>query len=439
MPAIPLHFAKKVGAGMSLVTVRIPELNEHSNLSNSDRVPIWSNEDNKTRYARLDTLRNFIETGDNSTVPISIDGGVILYVVPASAEGGDVIDLPQIAGKNFRLSRDGYPMQRDIEFEVRSAGGAKLLDTTLIEGQRYEFFLYEYMIGVPPQPGGDSDTSGGFIKGSVTINTNVNISPSDICKVHKIRGGSNALTIGLPDIEQCPENSFIILECLISNSKQHAINTVGGQYIYIDNDSKTKVYIGKGEKLFLYRDTDGWYDIAGKINLNNLAQPKAAYKVGMNQVLCDGSLINRADYPRLWEYVQTLGSSLVDDSVWQTASATVAGRTVSNPYRGCFSRGNGTTTFRLPDLMNVALRGVKNIGGADNQRHYNYPGGFQRHEFAEHNHQMTFVELPNSVSGNPGYDGGSNQYDQNTTKTTTSVGGAETRMDNVGVLWVIDY
>lgn len=421
-----------------LITVRIPELNEHALPVNADRIPVWSSEDNKTRYATLQTLREFIETGDTSTVPITIDGGSILYIVPASADGGDTINLPQIAGKNFRLKRDGFPLQRDIEFEVRSAGGAKLLTSTLIEGQRYEFELYEYMIGVAPASG-DSDSGGNFIKGNDTINTNLNLTPAHLNKILQIRGGSNKLTISLPDVELCPDDSVIMLETTITNTYQHLINTSGGQYIYIQGQSVQSLYIGKGEYIWLYRKDDGWYAIAFNGNFINVAMPKAAYKVGFNQLLLDGSLVERANYPRLWAAIQSFGSSLVTDAVWNTASATVAGRTVQRPYRGCFSHGNGTTTFRLPDLMNMSLRGVKNVGGSDTERHLNAPGGYQRHEFESHDHDMTFTELPNGASGNPGYDGGSNQYDQNEEKTTTAAGGTETRMDNIGVLWVIDY
>lgn len=416
------------------VTVRIPELPEHSALANADRIPVWSSEDNKTRYTSLTDLRAFIESGEAGTVAPVIDGGHILYVVPASAEGGDTISIPSIAGNNFRLSRDGFPLERDVEYEVLSAGGAKLLTTTLIEGQRYEFFLYEYVIGVPPSPteGGDG---GGFIQGAATVNTNINISASDVNKVIQIRGASNILEVTLPDVEQCPDNSFLVIETTVNNTYQHRIKTTGGQYIYINNESADHVFIGKGENIWLYRKSDGWYAIAMHGNFTNVGIPKPAFKVGFNQLLLDGSELSRASYPRLWAMVETFGASLVTDTVWNTASVSVGGRTVERPYRGCFSRGNGSTTFRIPDFMNMGVRGVKSIGGSDTERYFNGPGGYQRHEFESHTHN---VDLRGNSAGN-GYftkndgSGGASLY------PTLSAGGAETRMDNIGVLWVIDY
>lgn len=42
-----------------------------------------------------------------------------------------------------------------------------------------------------------------------------------------------------------------------------------------------------------------------------------------------------------------------------------------------------------------------------------------------HSHTMTFNELPTGNTGNPGYDGGDNNYQTNATKTSSSVGGGQ--------------
>lgn len=69
----------------------------------------------------------------------------------------------------------------------------------------------------------------------------------------------------------------------------------------------------------------------------------------------DGQEANRADYPSLWALVSSGGMPLVTESSWQ-----------GNPaLRGSFSSGNGSSTFRFPDLNGkqvnsygaVALRG----------------------------------------------------------------------------------
>lgn len=55
------------------------------------------------------------------------------------------------------------------------------------------------------------------------------------------------------------------------------------------------------------------------------------------EVVSDGQLLNRADWPELWAYAQML--SPISDSEW-----------LADPLkRGKYSSGNGSTTFRVPD------------------------------------------------------------------------------------------
>ena len=56
-----------------------------------------------------------------------------------------------------------------------------------------------------------------------------------------------------------------------------------------------------------------------------------------NDVVADGQLLNRTDYPELWAYAQML--TPIADSVWQSDTS----------QRGKYSTGDGSTTFRVPD------------------------------------------------------------------------------------------
>ena len=59
------------------------------------------------------------------------------------------------------------------------------------------------------------------------------------------------------------------------------------------------------------------------------------------EVVSDGQLLNRADWPELWAYAQMVGA--IEDSVW-----------LADPtQRGKYSLGNGTTTFRVPDRNGI--------------------------------------------------------------------------------------
>ena len=69
------------------------------------------------------------------------------------------------------------------------------------------------------------------------------------------------------------------------------------------------------------------------------------------EVVSDGQLLNRADWPELWAYAQML--SPIADVDW-----------LADPQkRGRYSLGNGTTTFRVPDRNGVQTGSIKELFG----------------------------------------------------------------------------
>lgn len=429
-----------------LTTVRIPELLAAGDpLSLEDRLPIWISATNKTRHTTLSELRTLIETGGGGVGAPVVAGNTVYHKVTALEAGGTVISKPELAGKgSFRLDRDGVPMFPE-EFNVLAGGGFSLAipGDILYEGQRFVFELYE-LAGGGSTPGSGSGT---FINGRITVSSNLIMNAAtDIGKLLQVRADDEAVTITLPDVSTVTDNGIVPIETAILNSFQCKVETSGGQFIYLNNQGLNSVYMGLGETLWLIAGGDGWYVINdfGKI-YQEVGKIDPSYKVGLNDLLLDGRLVSRLSYPRLWAWVLTLGDSLVTDAVWNTASVTVAGRTVERPYRGCFSLGNGSTTFRLPDLQNLSLRGLKSTTGTDTERHLNKPGGFQKNEVISHNHAPT-------VSGQTynkllTVDGSSTLNDPDTTppgepnlsksQNMLDYGGAETRMDNAGVYWTI--
>lgn len=437
-----------------LQTVRIPELVPQSELSLEDLIPVFVSAENRTRQSTLAALYNLMNTGGGGSYEPVYLGGSIIYDVPADIEDGiNTVSIPSLAGKNFRLRRSGKIMKPGTEYEILGAGGFKLkrLNDFLFPTERFELDIFDL------QAGGNSGsgTGGGssLITGVVPITTNMPLTVADhLNKLLQVRAGNpaTAITITLFDLEnpELPDNTIIPIETSINNSKQCRITTQGGQYIYMRNRNYTSLYVAPGEVLWLFKGEDGWYVINDFYqNYNRLGIPEATYLVGPNQLVCDGSLKQRAQYPRLWEAVQQFGGGVVSDATWLTASVTHAGRTVPKPYRGCFSTGDGSTTFRVPDLRNTAIRGLKTIGGSDPERYYNNQGGFQLNEYASHYHEGIegdtashggassalsgiFQWLVNTFSG-AGHGSVSNSK-------TGSSGGAETRMDNIGLIYVIN-
>ncbi|QFG06848.1 hypothetical protein O157vBn_00011 [Escherichia phage vB_Eco4M-7n] len=69
------------------------------------------------------------------------------------------------------------------------------------------------------------------------------------------------------------------------------------------------------------------------------------------EVVSDGQLLNRADWPELWAYAQML--SPIADADWLADPA----------KRGKYSLGNGTTTFRVPDRNGVQAGSIPGLFG----------------------------------------------------------------------------
>ncbi len=417
-----------------IITARIPELPEQpgETLALNDKLLVFISAENKTKHCNITALRNLIITGEDGSYAPVYNGGSVIYVVPSDQGGTTTASIPSVAGMNFNLYKNGMPLL-PTEYEILSAGGFKLKAGLVMgAGERYELRVFEL------QGGGTGTGSGGLVTGRVLITTNKTLASTDVNKLIQIRGGTDkSFTITLPDGDAVTDNCIIPFETTIS-SKQHKIQTQNGQYIYFKGDAKSSIWIGSSEMLYLCWGGDGWYVIAYDGNFVNLAEPIATYKAGINQLQCNGATYNRADYPRLWEYIQTLGLSLVSDSIWLTSAAPLGSKVIPRPYRGCFSTGDGTNTFRVPDLTNVALRGL--VSGSDSERLYNNAGGFQLNEFKEHDHDSGIYKNSQDYD-----DGGSTPNNIGTVpngqsiKTGKSGGLTETRMDNVGVIWVINY
>lgn len=443
---------------MSLPTVRIPELavlTDGLPLDLADQIPIYIASEDKTKRVTLQTLNTFFNTGGGggSHAPV-VYGGRMIYVVPSSAAGTDTASIPSISGQDFTLDRAGFPMEpllpddsnaATAEYQVLDAGGFKLLNGGILGlNERYTLTLFGLIGG--GGTGGGTTTYASFIKGKKSVSVNTTLDPvSDINKIIQIRGAATSLTQTLPSVGDMAANSLIILESIIGNTKPQKISTSGGQYIYLNNEQKTEIWLHPGETVWLFRDDDGFYVINDGFGekYRNVCIPKPLYKVGLNQVAWVGQLANRADYPRVWEFANSIGSSLVNEATWATTTVTVNGRNVEKPYRGCFSTGDGSTTFRFPDLRNLGVRGLLGLTGTDTNRHLNKPGGYQDDAYETHSHSLQYYRN-DAQGGGQQYvyylenDNGPTILPDGAYLTKESGNSPETRMENFGAYWGSD-
>ncbi|HHL4079619.1 phage tail protein [Burkholderia sp. A2] len=82
-------------------------------------------------------------------------------------------------------------------------------------------------------------------------------------------------------------------------------------------------------------------------------EPRTSVRAGFLKV--NGALVKRADYPALWAYAQASGALVTEDE-WTKA------------LWGCFSSGDGTTTFRLPEMRGEFVRCWDDARGIDTNR-----------------------------------------------------------------------
>lgn len=141
----------------------------------------------------------------------------------------------------------------------------------------------------------------------------------------------------------------------------------------------------------------------------------------------DGPILNRATYPKLWEFVSTY-CSVVTEVEWQRRAALYESV-------GVFSLGNGSTTFRCPKMLSFVRGGTPRNSGAfydDQNKAHNHNGSVSAVE--DHRHYFGLDGYGDPASG------GSSLNDTNLgghglQRAQTSLGGGHTHeitMENSG-------
>lgn len=428
---------------VQLKKVRIPELTENTTeLDGTFKTVLYNPHNNKTQWESLQDLQTYFALGGDGTGSAgdAARTGRYIFQLSDSYAGQNTVSLPQYAGKNFTVRIDTLDLL-DSEYTVLNAGGFKvdIPGYTFQGGERITIDS-----GEPIADGSTPQVGGGLIKGTLVVSVNTSLSADDMRKLVQVRGGFAQVTVTLPDLAAVSDNDYLFIETHLSNTKQQKISTTGGQSIYLNSTSKTALYLAPGEVVVLYRKSDGWYPLNDfATHYSDIGHPVARYSVGANELVLKGQQVAKADYPRLYEAAQTFGGGFISKTTYD-----------ANPerYRGCYVEIS-TTHFQLPNLMNMALRGLESESGTDTNRTYNAAGGYQGDSVGAHTHPYrdryaaernnvtggaTYKEnMPTNYNGNLGQQGDTdnNQFLYYDT-TTSSNTGEETVMKNVGIFWV---
>jgi microcystin-dependent protein len=159
-------------------------------------------------------------------------------------------------------------------------------------------------------------------------------------------------------------------------------------------------------------------------------------------LVLNGSVLSRAEYSNLWTFASNSGNITTTDASWFSLSAV-----------GRFSPGNGSTTFRLPDLRGTFVRsfGTLNPSVASGGI-----GLYQADAFESHTHTGTtntagahthtacqVYPIGTQAEGGPagrlgsGATGSAGAHSH--TVSLNNTGGTETRPHNIALLPCIKY
>ncbi len=270
---------------------------------------------------------------------------------------------------------------------------------------------------------------------AVTANKTLTLSDANILQELTATGH---ITITMPDVTTTAIGDRFPLTSLMTAGKCATISAAN-TIKYGIGDTRTVMYMYSGERLELI--SKGTYWLVGSCfgNFANVGESYHARKLKGNSLVLDGSVVNRADYPRLWEFVQTLttGEEVVTDVNWLAGSG---GNT--DVYRGCFSLGNGTTTFRLPDERGLFDRSLDLTRGLDVGRLHEFAGGLEMDEVKQHNHTNGLFNKLLKVNGSftgVTFDNTASEPNLVESGTISDYGGAETRPKNIGKLPLIHF
>jgi|GEM_PF-3184559 len=125
----------------------------------------------------------------------------------------------------------------------------------------------------------------------------------------------------------------------------------------------TSIYLHNNEMVTLMNTGTAWIILRFEGGHYSVGDQMFGYAVKNGTLKRDGSVYNRADYPRLWAWV--LANSLyTDDSTWSSHPGSIA----AYPYKSLFSSGDGSTTFRMPDDRAQFDRAMDLGAGIDTDR-----------------------------------------------------------------------
>lgn len=256
----------------------------------------------------------------------------------------------------------------------------------------------------------------------IEFSTNNGLLDSTMLGKFVILKATGNIAYQLDALANMPDNS--VLHFMVANVplKTTTIKAPAGVNIELGVTLQNEIYLMDAEHISIAKLSGKYVVIDCSDSILQVGTPVDGYAVMKNTAIRNGQILQRADVMRLWKWMEANlvdDGNLVTDAIWNS----------NINFQGCFSKGNGTSTLRLPDDRGMFTRYADQSRGIDLDRPWNQIGGYQADSIAQHSHALR--RLNAFVSGGSGQTPGIVPLGQGTVDAATaSTGTTETRPKN---------
>jgi hypothetical protein len=314
-------------------------------------IKLWESPDNTPTGIVRNSFSQAVNSNVNS-VKIKLDEYLEADITSGLVSGATAYVNTDWAGWNYSIERQGAGTMvpnssgnTNPTYQQDVAGGFHLI----VAGDQFEA-NEKFIVRFTPQviavtPAGIPSSI--FSYGRV-ITSDTTLSLTDVGKAIFIQGSTTKITITFPSLSTVSDYSFFYL---FSNGGSHinAVLQAPGADKFLFKSDQSQIILGQCENAKIFKANGKWNienDLPGMAKVGETFNGFLGSELNALPLL--GQVISRTDYPRLWAWVQGLQTgSIVSDLAWSSTFVTVDG---VNYYtlKGCFSAGDGSTTFRLP-------------------------------------------------------------------------------------------
>lgn len=366
------------------------------------------------------TVRNFFTIQPNTNAFANRDN---LHIYPGVSDfmavGVSVYGVDDsLPGWNWYIERKkGGTMGPGIEYvktkasldttiDDEDADGWRLLAAGDLATEDDEFIIHFYPQLVASTSSGQT---GLLISATQLLTASVTLDFSAIGQSFWLQGAAGYFEVTLPDLATVPDNEPVYFMSAGGAHVNVGIKAFAGQLINFNRNqtagsTASRIVLGQGERLALYRITTGtgdkiWGILWGGEGAVQVGEIVSSFsKIGLNYIFLDGTQgISGATYVRAYEFISGLDPACVVAPGDWNATQTIDGL-VYNINHGKFSLDAVAKVFGLPKTFELGyLRALNGITGANPFN--GFPGAFQPLMFPKHAHAGTAGLLPGAPNG----------------------------------------